>query len=144
MTRYNTSVTLLPNYYNGNGQPTKTLDDSVNGFPALVGMSKPMHEIFATIKKVGPSDVTVLIMGESGTGKNEVARALHYVSNRRDKVYTSIDCSTRPEGLIDDELFGHIRGAFSDAIRDRKGVFEFADGGTIFINEIGNLSLYAR
>ncbi len=105
----------------------------------LVGSSEPMRRVLEQIRKVAPTDATVLVLGESGTGKELVARALHDASGRRDGPFVSISCAAIPEGLLESELFGHERGAFTGAIRRKLGRFELADGGTLFLDEIGEI-----
>jgi DNA-binding NtrC family response regulator len=110
-------------------------------FGKLLGASLAMREIFAMLERVAPTDATVLIEGESGTGKELVAEALHAHSPRRDKPFIVIDCSAIPRDLIESELFGHIKGAFTGATGTRKGAFEAANGGTLFLDELGELDL---
>jgi two-component system, NtrC family, response regulator AtoC len=98
-----------------------------------------MLKIFDVIKKVAHYKSTVLITGESGTGKELVARALHYNSDRSQRPFIAVNCGAIPENLLESELFGHAKGAFTDAIRTKKGLFEEADGGTLFLDEIGDL-----
>ena len=107
---------------------------------ALLGSSKAMKPIFNMIRTVAPSDATVLIRGESGVGKELVANAIHENSPRRDKPFIKVNCAALPESIIESELFGHERGAFTGAITQRIGRFELADGGTIFLDEIGDFS----
>jgi len=107
----------------------------------LVGKSAPMQALFELIRKVAPSDVPVLITGESGTGKDLVARALHGLSTRAQAKFLSVNCAALPESLLESELFGHERGAFSGAVRDRTGYFREADGGTLFLDEVGDMTL---
>ena len=109
-------------------------------FPQIIGQSSPMRKIYELIRKVGPTDANVLILGENGTGKELVARALHRYSSRKDQIFVTVDLGALPETLFESELFGHIKGAFTDARDDRPGRFEMANGGTLFLDEIGNLS----
>lgn len=109
-------------------------------FEHLVGISQVMNEIYEKIELLADTKTTVLITGESGTGKELVARALHYNSNRKDKPFVAINCAAIPETLIESELFGHERGAFTDAQGKRIGQFEAAHEGTLFLDEIGDLS----
>lgn len=108
-------------------------------FGDLVGRSIEMREIFAIMKKVAPTDATVLIQGESGTGKELVAEALHRFSPRRPRPFVVFDCSACPHDLLESELFGHVRGAFTGAVRTRIGAMEEAAGGTLFLDEVGEL-----
>lgn len=110
-------------------------------FGGMIARHPQMLQIFETIRKVAKFDTTVLITGESGTGKELVARAIHDHSNRSKKPFVAINCGSIPENLIESELFGHKKGAFTDAVRDKKGLFEEANGGTIFLDEIGDLPL---
>lgn len=107
----------------------------------VVGGSRPMEEIFALIQKVAPTDCTVLIQGESGTGKELVARALHQLSPRHANPLVPINCGGMPEPLLESELFGHKRGAFTSAFSDKRGLFEEAEGGTLFLDEISMLPM---
>jgi len=109
-------------------------------FGSIIGKSKKMRDIFDTIQKVAPSGATVLIEGESGTGKELVARSVHFSSRRREKPFVAVNCSALSENLLESELFGHERGAFTGAVATKKGRFELADGGTLFLDEIGELS----
>jgi two-component system response regulator AtoC len=106
-----------------------------------VSKNEKMQKIFEVIRKVAQYKSTILITGESGTGKELVARALHYNSNRAQNPFIPINCGAIPENLLESELFGHAKGAFTDAIRTKKGLFEEADGGTLFLDEIGELPL---
>ena len=110
-------------------------------FHEFVGNSESMLEVFATIQKVAKTDANVLILGENGTGKELVARALHRASPRSEEVFISVDLGSIAETLFESELFGHERGSFTDAKKDKPGRFEIASGGTLFLDEIGNLSL---
>jgi two-component system NtrC family response regulator len=109
-------------------------------FGNIIGKSKPMQQIFETIRKVAPTGATVLIEGESGTGKELVAKSIHFNSPRRDEPFVAVNCSALNENLLESELFGHEKGAFTGAIYMKKGRFERADGGTLFLDEIGELS----
>ena len=110
-------------------------------FPEIIGQSKKLNEVLEQTKIVGPTDSSVLILGESGTGKELIAQALHQLSNRRNKKLVVVNCGTLPAPLIESELFGHERGAFTGASEKRIGRFEEADGGTLFLDEIGELPL---
>jgi two-component system, NtrC family, response regulator HydG len=107
----------------------------------LLGESKSMEEVFFKIEKIAPTDANILILGENGTGKDLVARAIHQHSNRASKPFVKVDLGAITETLFESELFGHKKGAFTDAREDRVGRFEAADGGTLFLDEIGNISL---
>ncbi len=111
------------------------------GGPTLIAQSPAMRPILDIITRVGPSDANVLITGENGTGKGVVAQALHAVSVRAGKAFISVNMGGLPEGVFESELFGHVRGAFTDAKADRAGRFELADGGTLFMDEIGNIPM---
>ncbi len=110
-------------------------------FRSLVGSSRAVQGVREMIKQVAESDANVLILGESGTGKEVVARNLHYYSGRRDGPFVPVNCGAIPADLLESELFGHIKGAFTGAISDREGRFELANGGTLFLDEIGDMSL---
>ena len=108
-------------------------------FSGIIGKSKVMLEIFDTIKKIAPYSTTVLIQGETGTGKELIARAIHFNGPRRDKQLVTINCGAMPAELLESELFGHKRGSFTGATSDKAGLFEVASGGTIFLDEIGEM-----
>ncbi len=110
-------------------------------FGAMIGKSPPILKIFEVIERVAPTDVTVFIQGESGTGKELVAREIHRRSARAAMPFVAINCAALPDSLIESELFGHEKGAFTGAIARRRGKFELADGGTIFLDEIGDMAL---
>ena len=109
-------------------------------FAGIVGTTLTMIDIFNTIREVADVNVPVLVMGESGTGKELVARAIHNEGSRASRPFVPVNCGALPDGLLESELFGHVKGAFTGAVRDRKGRFELADTGTIFLDEIGDLS----
>ena len=111
------------------------------GFENIIGRGAAMKQVFDLITQVAPSRSTVLLLGESGTGKELVARAIHAASGRASAPFVAINCGNIPPDLLESELFGHVRGAFTGAISLKKGLFEAADGGTIFLDEIGTLSL---
>jgi two-component system response regulator PilR (NtrC family) len=110
-------------------------------FDNLVGKSEPMIKVFKLIKQVAPTNSNVLISGKSGTGKELAAKAIHYNSKRKDNVFLPINCGAISENLIESELFGHKKGAFTGATEDKQGLFKVADGGTLFLDEIGDLPL---
>jgi two-component system, NtrC family, response regulator AtoC len=109
-------------------------------FSEIVGNAPKMVEVFKMIERVADTDSTILVLGESGTGKELVARALHFNSRRQFAPFVPVNCSALPENLLESELFGHRRGAFTGAINDKKGLFQEADGGTIFLDEVGSMS----
>ncbi|MBJ20132.1 MAG: sigma-54-dependent Fis family transcriptional regulator [bacterium] len=111
-----------------------------SSFGDLVGKSAAMNEIYALIRKIGSNGSNVLITGESGVGKEVVARTIHFTGNRANHPFVPINCTAMPEGLLESELFGHVRGAFTGAHSTKKGLFEAADGGTLFLDEIGDMS----
>lgn len=114
--------------------------DLDHGYEQLIGTSPAMLEVFSLIEKVAATDADVLILGENGTGKELVARALHRKSGRSGEVFVSVDIGSLTESLFESELFGYVKGAFTDAKRDRAGRFEAASGGTLFLDEIGNIT----
>ena len=109
-------------------------------FEEIIGRSQPMQEVFEMVKNVAESDTSILITGESGTGKELIARAIHANSSRRYTPFITASCGAMPEGLLESELFGHEKGAFTGALYTKKGRFELADGGTLFLDEIGEIS----
>jgi DNA-binding NtrC family response regulator len=126
---------------NGGG---KSSVDNSNGEIGIIGSCPPMQDLYSKIRKVAPTDSNVLIQGESGTGKELVARALHNLSKRAKAPMISVNCAAIPESLIESELFGHEKGAFTGASAGRAGLVEAADGGTLFLDEIGELPLEAQ
>ena len=108
-------------------------------FGELVGASVEMRRVYAILERLSLTDATVLVQGETGTGKDVLARSLHAASPRAEQPFVAVDCGALPEHLVESELFGHVRGAFTGAASDRKGVFEEADGGTLFLDEIGEM-----
>ncbi len=118
-------------------QLTSDLDSQ---FQEIIGASDEMQRVFSTIKKVAATDANVLIVGENGTGKELVARAIHRKSKRSENIFLSVDVGSLSESLFESELFGHVKGAFTDAKEDKAGRFETASGGTLFLDEIGNLT----
>ncbi len=111
------------------------------GFDNIVGISKPMMQLKETAARIAPTSITVLISGASGTGKELLSRAIHYHSPRRSKPFVAIDCSAIPEALLESELFGHTRGSFTSAVKNKLGLFESAEGGTIFLDEVNNMPM---
>lgn len=106
----------------------------------IIGESPAMHDVFVKLKKVAPTDANILILGENGTGKDLIARAMHENSLRKDSPFVKVDVGSLTESLFESELFGYVKGAFTDAREDRKGRFESANGGTLFLDEIGNIT----
>jgi DNA-binding NtrC family response regulator len=123
------------------GSPTRIELAADDGFEGLIGRSVAMRELFAMLAKVAVTDAAVLIQGETGTGKERVARAVHARSKRASKPFVVFDCAAVPPTLIESELFGHEKGAFTGATDKRPGVFERAEGGTVFLDELGELAL---
>ena len=113
--------------------------DEQFGFGAIVGTSPVMRQIISIIKRVGPTDIPVLILGETGTGKELIARAIHHVSRRAKERFKPVNCAAFTESLLESELFGHMKGAFTGADRAKEGVFEYANKGTLFLDEIGDM-----
>ncbi len=118
----------------------KALIDSKYSFKSIIGNSDEMKKVFDLVRRVASTRSTVLITGESGTGKELIARAIHHESERAQKPFVAVSCGAMPDNLLEDELFGHVRGAFTDAVADRQGRFEQADGGTLFLDEIGTMT----
>jgi two-component system nitrogen regulation response regulator NtrX len=127
-------------------EETKTLKSTLKKIKghSIIGETEKINQIKELINKVAPSDARVLITGENGTGKELVARLIHENSNRKNKPFVEVNCAAIPSELIESELFGHEKGAFTSAIKEKKGKFELADGGTLFLDEIGDMSLEAQ
>lgn len=125
---------------------TKTLKKTVKKFKgsSIIGETSAVHKIKEMIEKVAPSDARVLITGGNGSGKELVARSLHDFSNRKKMPFVEVNCAAIPAELIESELFGHEKGAFTSAVKDKKGKFQLASGGTLFLDEIGDMSLSAQ
>ncbi len=126
-----------------NKELKQKLDERYN-FSELIGNAPEMQLIFKTIAEIAPTDAAVLIYGETGTGKELIANAIHYNSNRKDKPLVALHCASLSEGVLESELFGHEKGAFTGAINQRRGRFELADGGSLFLDEIGEMSQYVQ
>ena len=120
---------------------TEEASRPVDLFRSLVGSSRAIQHVRKMVEQVADSEANVLILGESGTGKEVVARNLHYHSSRRGKPFVPVNCGAIPADLLESELFGHEKGAFTGAISSREGRFEMAEGGTLFLDEIGDMSL---
>lgn len=118
----------------------KTIEQKF-GFENIIANSRPMHEIIETIKQIAPTRANVLITGESGTGKELIANAIHYHSTRANAALIKLHCAALAEGVLESELFGHEKGAFTGAVRSRKGMFELADNGTLFLDEVSEIPL---
>jgi len=129
-------------YLKDRQQTLNRVADPFNG--DMIGQSHAMKKVFDTIEKVAPTDANILILGENGTGKELAARDIHHHSKRCGEVFVTVDLSSIPETLFESELFGHVKGAFTDAKDNRIGRFEAASGGTLFLDEIGNLSLFMQ
>lgn len=125
-------------------QETKVLRKKANKLQSMIGESSPINHVREMIAKVAPTDARVLITGENGTGKELVARQIHEQSNRKNASLIEVNCAAIPSELIESELFGHEKGAFTSAVKQKKGQFELADGGTLFLDEIGDMSLPAQ
>jgi DNA-binding NtrC family response regulator len=115
--------------------------ETVTTFSGMIGASKPMKELFVRLERIADTETSILVRGESGTGKEVTARALHGQSRRSKNPFVAINCSALPEALLESELFGHVKGAFTDAWQNRKGLLREADGGTLFLDEIGDIPL---
>jgi DNA-binding NtrC family response regulator len=125
-------------------EENRLLKEELSGradFNSIVGTSRAMEGVFSVVRKVADTEATVLITGESGTGKELVARAVHSGSSRRSGPFIAVNCAAIPKDLLESELFGHVKGAFTGAIRDKEGKFQLADGGTIFLDEVGDLPI---
>src|SRR5438876_208113 len=123
-----------------NRELRRQLDEKF-GFQGVVGNSPKMHEVITRLQAIAPTNATVLILGETGTGKELAARAIHNNSPRKNKPFAEMNCTALNENLLDDELFGHEPGAFTGADKLRKGRFEYANGGTLFLDEVGDMPL---
>lgn len=110
-------------------------------YDSMIGKSKPMQDLYSMLEKIKNSESIVLIQGENGTGKELIARAIHFNSPRKDNSFVTVNCSAFNENLLDSELFGHVKGSFTGAVKDKKGLFEAAHNGTLFLDEIGDMSL---
>lgn len=128
-------------FCNGSPPATTSRRQSTQPFAALIGDSEAMQTVYHWIGKVAPADANVCLYGESGTGKELIARALHESGRRRGRPFVVLDCAAIPEGLMESEMFGHVRGAFTSAVGDRVGVFQLADTGTLFLDEVAELPL---
>ncbi len=115
--------------------------DEKFGFEGVVGNSTQMHDVIDRLKRIAPTDASVLIQGATGTGKELVAQAIHQNSPRKNKPFVALNCAALSENILESELFGHVRGAFTDASTDRVGKFEYADGGTLFLDEVGDMPM---
>ncbi|HEV3344219.1 MAG TPA: sigma-54 dependent transcriptional regulator, partial [Pirellulales bacterium] len=123
-----------------NAELNRRLDEKF-GFEGVVGFSPEMNKVIGLLKRIAPTAATVLIQGETGTGKELVAQAIHQNSPRKNKPFVPLNCAALSENILESELFGHIRGAFTDASSDRVGKFEYAHGGTLFLDEVGDMPM---
>ena len=125
-------------------QENRTLKSEASSkyrFENIIGRSPQMQNVYRLIAKCAPTNCTVLITGESGTGKEMIARAIHYNSLRKDQPFVAVDCNALSENLLESELFGHVKGAFTGAVSNKRGMFDMANNGTLFLDELGNISL---
>ncbi len=136
-----TLLELVSEVVNENKTTSRAKSSSLDQFGLLLGSSKPMRELYRTIRKVASTDANVFVIGESGTGKELVANTLHLTSTRSEQPFIAVNCGALSPELVESELFGHIKGAFTGASRDHKGVFEQASGGTLFLDEITEMPL---
>ena len=123
-----------------NAELNRRLDEKF-GFEGVIGNSPLMHEVVDRMRRIAPTDATVLIQGDTGTGKELVAQAIHQNSPRKKRPFVGLNCAALSEHILESELFGHVRGAFTDASADRVGKFEYANGGTLFLDEVGDMPL---
>jgi two-component system, NtrC family, response regulator HydG len=123
-----------------NAELHRRLDERF-GFEGVIGNSPQMHDTVMRLQRIAPTDATVLIQGDTGTGKELVAKAIHQNSPRKKRAFVPLNCAALSEHILESELFGHIRGAFTDASADRQGKFEYADGGTLFLDEVGDMPI---
>ena len=121
-------------------KPSISISSQPGSFMGIIGQSERMQRVFRLVEKVADSDSTIIIQGETGTGKGLIAKAIHENSYRKDKPFVQINCGAIPENLLESELFGHVKGAFTGAVAAKPGKFEIANGGTIFLDEIGDMS----
>jgi len=121
-----------------NAELSRRLDEKF-GFEGVVGNSQPMRAVIERLARIAPTDATVLIQGDTGTGKELIAQAIHQNSPRKKRPFVALNCGALSENILESELFGHLKGAFTDASRDRVGKFEYADGGTLFLDEVGDM-----
>ncbi len=123
-----------------NAELNRRLDEKF-GFEGVIGSSQQMHDVIDRLKRIAPTDASVLIQGATGTGKELVAQAIHQNSPRKNKPFVALNCAALSENILESELFGHVRGAFTDASNDRVGKFEYAHGGTLFLDEVGDMPM---
>jgi len=123
-----------------NVELSRRLDEKF-GFEGVIGNSPPMHEVIDRLRRIAPTDATVLVQGDTGTGKELIAQAIHQNSPRKKRPFVGLNCAALSENILESELFGHIKGAFTDASADRVGKFEYAHGGTLFLDEVGDMPL---
>ena len=123
-----------------NAELNRRLDEKF-GFEGVIGNSQPMQDVIDRLRRIAPTDATVLIQGDTGTGKELIAQAIHQNSPRKQRPFVALNCAALSENILESELFGHVKGAFTDASTDRIGKFEYASGGTLFLDEVGDMPL---
>ncbi|MBO4961413.1 MAG: sigma-54-dependent Fis family transcriptional regulator [Flavobacteriales bacterium] len=144
LSRASNDTTVTPPQIKSSRHDTPRVDDDFFSSMGMIGQSSAIRSMQDMIRRLSPTDARVLVMGENGTGKELVAKSIHALSSRKDKPLVEVNCAAIPSELIESELFGHEKGAFTTALKMHKGRFEQADGGTLFLDEVGDMSLAAQ